>query len=148
MTATPETVPSHCPVCGAYSLAPDIQISSLLAVCDVLTLKSLSALGNRIKRVERSRHRILGARPDYEAHTIWAPDDEMVDKALKGAWDVVPALLGTHGCCDVTTVQVTELLNSYVHDLAITGTVHTIDELRYRFVAHLGLPVFGGHDDA
>lgn len=131
-----------CPVCGAYSLTHDTQASALLAVCDVLVIKALESMGKWICRAERSRFRALGTRPWYVAHTMWQPDDAVVDKALKGAWDVVPAMLNTHGCCDITARQVTAMLDSYVHDLVITGTAHTIEELRYRFVSRLQLPVF------
>lgn len=134
--------PSPCPVCGAYSLTQDGQASALLAVCDVLVIKALETMGKWIVRAERSRFRVMGTRPWYVAHTFWQPDDHTVDKALKNAWDVVPAMLDTHGCCGVTSRQVTVMLDSYVHDLVITGTEHTIYELAYRFVNALGLPVY------
>jgi len=135
-------IPSVCPVCGAYSLAPEGDTSALLAVCDVLVLKALEAMGKWIVRIERSRHRALGTRPFYLAHTLWPPSDDIVTRALRGAWDVVPALLDGHGCCDVTSRQVTEMLDSYVHDLVITGTAHQLPELAYRFTNSLGLPVY------
>lgn len=140
-------VPSPCPCCGAYSLAPEAGVTSLLAVCDVLVLKALEKMGNWIVRTERSRHRALGTRPVYLAHTLWQPADETVSKALKSAWDVVPALMdGSLVCCDVTARQITEMLDSYVHDLAITGTAHSLGELAYRFSDRLGLPVRPGID--
>lgn len=140
--STPTTLPSTCPVCGAYSLAPDANMSALLAVCNVLVVKALETMGKWIVRAERSRFRVLGTRPWHEAHTIWQPTDATVTKALKSAWDVVPAMLDMHGCCDVTARQVTDMLDEYVHDLAITGTLHDLDELRWRFTDRLGLPVF------
>lgn len=135
-------IPSRCPVCGAYSLAPDGASSALLAVCDVLVLKALETMGKWIVRADRSRYRSLGTRPYYLAHTLWQPGDETVSKALKSAWDVVPALLDGHGCCGVTSRQVAGMLDSYVHDLTVTGTTHTLPELAYRFTDHLGLPVY------
>jgi len=135
-------IPSVCPVCGAYSLAPDTTVSALLAVCDVLVVKALEKMGNYIVRASRERYRVLGLRPVYTAHTLWRTPDDLADKALKGAWDVVPALLDTHGCCDVTSLQETEMLDQYVHDLAITGTEHSLIELQYRFTSRLGLPVY------
>lgn len=135
-------IPAPCPVCGAYSILHERQTSALLAVCDVLVLKALEAMGKWIVRAERSRFRQLGTRPFFEAHTLWQPTDDVVSKALRGAWDVVPAMMDTHGCCDVTVRQVTEMLDSYVHDLAITGTQHRIEELSYRFTDRLGLPVY------
>lgn len=138
-------VHAPCPVCGAVSLLPATQRSTLLAVCDVLVVKALEKMGNYIVRAERSRFNMMGSKPFYVAHTIWPATDHMVNKALKNAWDVVPPLMDVHGCCDVTPLQVTRMLDSYVHDLAITGTPHDITELQYRFEHHLGLPVFD-HD--
>lgn len=135
-------VPAPCVCCGAYSMTHDSHSATILAVCDTLTIKALEAAGRRIVRAERSRFRTLGARPFHEAHTIWQPTDEMVDKALKGAWDVIPPLLDTHGCCEISPRQVTDMLDGYVHDLAITGTPHSIDELMYRMRDRLGLPVW------
>ena len=135
-------IPSECPVCGAYSLAPEASTSALLAVCDVLTIKSLETIGKWIVRAERSRFRVLGTRPWYVAHTLWQPEDAIVSKALRGAWDVVPAMVDEHGCCDVTSRQIVAMLDSYVHDLVVTGTAHTIGELQYRMETRLGLPVF------
>lgn len=139
-------IPTRCPVCGAYSLAPDVETSALLAVCDVLTVKALEKLGNYIIRASRERFRLIGTRPLHTAHTLWRASDDMTSKALKGAWDVVPVLLDVHGCCDVTSVQVVEMLDQYVHDLAITGVPHTLADLEYRFTSRLGLPVFSGHN--
>lgn len=135
-------IPAPCPVCGAISIAPDVQTSALLAVCDVLCVKALEAMGKWIVRAERSRYRALGTRPYYVAHTFWTPEEAVVSKALRGAWDVVPAMLTTYGCCEVTPVQVTNMLDSYVRDLCITGTRHSIYQLQYRFENELGLPVF------
>jgi hypothetical protein len=84
----------------------------------------------------------MGNRPWHVAHTIWQPEDDVVTKALRGAWDVVPALLGAHGCCGITSRQVADMLDSYVHDLVVTGTLHTLPELAYRFTDRLGLPVY------
>lgn len=150
MRLTPEKpeslkTPSVCPVCGAYSLAPEGEMSALLAVCNVLVLKALEKMGNYIVRAERSRFRALGTRPAYLAHTLWQVPDETVDKALKGAWEVVPALLDVHGCCGVTSIQVTKMLDEYVHDLVITGMPHSLlgeGGLTYRFQSRLGLPVY------
>jgi hypothetical protein len=136
-------LPSPCPVCGAMSLAPAERTTTLLAVCDVLTLKALEALGKYIVRVEGARYRVLTSHgwPYTMAHTIWQAPDRMVDKALRGAWDVVPPVVSLHGCCDITAESVVCTLDEYVHDLAITGTPHRIDELAYRFDTRLGLPV-------
>ena len=136
-------IPTQCPVCGAFSMTHEGESSALLAVCDVLTIKALEKLGHYIVRADRSRFRELGTRPWHVAHTMpWPVDDVMVDKALKGAWDVVPALMDSHGCCDVTSKQVVVMLDLYVHDLAVTGSEHSLKELAYRFRAGLGLPVY------
>jgi hypothetical protein len=139
-------IPSVCPVCGAYSLAPENQMSVLLAVCDVLVIKALERLGNdiirRAPRGER-RHQIFGERAKHTAHTVWPADDAYVSKAIRNAWDVVPLLLETHGgCCEYDSARVIHLLNVYVHDLAITQTQHDINELAYRLQSKLGLPVY------
>ena len=140
-------LPTVCPICGAYSLAPEGQRSTLLAVCDVLVLKALEKLGNYLVRAERSRFRTLGTRPTTLAHTLWPASDHLVNKALKGAWDVVPALLEVHGCCGVTSLQVSRMLDEYVHDLAVTGTEHDLAELIYRFESRLGLPIYAKEEE-
>jgi hypothetical protein len=116
----------------------------LLAVCDVLCVKALETMGKWILRVERRRYgeAQLTGLPLHQAHTRWPVTDDIVDKALRGAWDVIPAMLSEHGCCGVTAEQVTSMLDSYVHDLAITGTPHSIAELYYRFCTALGPPVY------
>lgn len=102
----------------------------ILVVCDVLVLKALEQMGKWIVRADRSRYRLLGDRPFWVAHTLWQPDDRTVDKALKNAWDIVPAVV--EPCCGVTHAQVATALDRYVHDLVITGTSHTLAELTYR----------------
>lgn len=139
---TQPKIPSKCPVCGAYSLAPDQQVSTLLTVSDVLVYKALEAMGKYIVRAERARFKLLGNRPFHEAHTLWQAADRTVDKALRNAWDVVPALLDVHGDAGVTAVQVTKTLDDYVHDLVVTGMPHSLEELAYRYEAKLGLPVY------
>lgn len=148
----PDGVPSMCPVCGAYSLAPDTEVSTLLAVCNVLVLKALEQVGRRTVRdgkEARREHRYQRYRdtgqPWYLAHTVWPPPEEAVTKVLRDAWDVIPALLAQDEC-GVTVRQARDMLDEYVRDLAITGTAHTIGELAYRFTDRLGLPVVL-HDD-
>lgn len=137
-------IPSPCPVCGAMSLAPMERTTTLLAVCDVLTLKALETLGKYIVRAEghHRRYAILTSRglPYTIAHTLWAAPDPLVAKALRGAWDVVPAVVSLHGCCDVAADAVVCTLDEYVHDLAVSGTPHALDHLAYRFDTRLGLP--------
>lgn len=131
-----------CPCCGAYAgQTLQSQASALLAVCDVLVVRALEQVGKRIVRSERARFRSLGTRPWHLAHTLWRPDEEMVRRALRGSWDVIPALLDHHGCCGVTVRQVTDMIDSYVRDLLITGTPHSVAELHYRFETFLGVPL-------
>jgi len=131
----------RCPCCGAAdgAVASDV----LLAVCDILVIKALERLGTWIIRSERIRPheaRVAGL-PLHQAHTRWPVTDPIVDKALRGAWDVIPAMLTLHGCCGVTADAVTACLDDYVHDLAVTSTPHALAELHYRFETRLRLPV-------
>lgn len=151
--SSPETVPipqvvlahvepvAACPVCGSYSGTVLQTASPLLAVCDVLVIRALEVAGKRIVRTERSRFRVLGTRPWHVAHTIWRPTPEQVTKSLQNAWDVVPAMLDAHGCCGVTSRQVTAMLDRYASDLLITGTAHNLVDLRYRFESVLGITI-------
>lgn len=132
-----EHLPSPCPCCGAYSLAPDVSRTVLLAVCDALVIKALDKMGNFIVRAKRGRHAVIGEEPKYLAHTYWQPSDEIVSKALRDAWDVVPAVVDQHSCCGVTSGEIARVLDDYVHDLAITGTPHTFAELVRRFEVRL-----------
>lgn len=136
-------LPSPCPVCGAYSLPPAERTTTLLAVCDVLTVNSLTALGKYIVRADRTRFTTLreAALPFCEAHTIWPAPDALVDRALRGRWDVIPPIVTTlHACEGIDPDTVVCTLDEYVHDLAITGTPHQVSELAYRFDSRLGLP--------
>lgn len=139
-----------CPCCGAPTSTPLAQGSALLAVCDVLVVRALEGLGKRLVRAERSRYRVLGTRPWHEAHTIWRPDESLVVKSLRGSWDVIPALLLHHGLAGVPSRAVEEMLDQYVRDLAITGTLHTIEELRWRLssLLDLDLPPLEGYSPA
>lgn len=109
---------------------------TLLAVSDVLTVKALETVGKRLVRSDRSRFKVLGNRPFYLAHTIWLPDDHEVAKALKGAWSVAELLVERH-IDDYCENEVTRVLNEYVHDLCITGTPHSIEELDLRLSTRL-----------
>lgn len=134
-----------CPVCGARALPLEGTSSALLAVCDVLVVKTLETLGKKIIREERARFQTFGNRPWHLAHTIWPAKAPIVKRALVRAWDVVPALLDNHGCCGVTSRQVTEMLDTYVTDLVTTGTEHSVAELSYRLSSQLGLYVQVAH---
>lgn len=140
-------IPTPCPCCGAYSLAPDAQTVTLVAVCDVLVVKALERVGAFLIRGERSRYQVARGKATHTVHTIWQAADDITDRALRGAWDVVPAVIDTHGCCGITSLQVSTMLDDYVHDLVLTGTEHTLLELEYRFRSRLGMPV-GEHEHA
>lgn len=140
--AIPATAPGLCPVCGARSLAPEGASSALLAVCDVLVIKTLETIGKGIVRQGRERFRIFGTRPWHEAHTLWKADRVFVNKQLNRAWDVVPALLDTHGCCGVTSRQVSQMLDDYVRELIASANRHDVRLLAQSFEEKLGLPVF------
>lgn len=137
-------IPTACPVCGGYSLTQDDQSARMLAVSEVLTVKVLEVIGKRIVRNERSRFAHLHGTPFHEAHTLWPMEsDPEVTILLRGAWDVVPAMMSTHGNCgEASPEQVTSMLDDYVHDLVLTGTKHSVEELAYRFRTVLGMPVY------
>lgn len=137
---------TSCPLCGAYGGATLAQAPALLAVCDVLVVRALESVGRRIVRAgdrstRGSRFRQMGNRPWHEAHTLWRPTPEMVDKGLFGSWDVIPAMLDNHGCCGITSRQVTDMVDAYVRDLLITSKGHNMGDLRYRFETFLGIPL-------
>lgn len=132
-----------CPCCGSITgttLALD-QAPTLLAVCDVLVIKALEVIGKRIVRSERARFKMMRGRPWHEAHTQWNPDESMITKSMAGAWDVVPAMIDSHGSCGIESDQIIKALDDYVRDLLITGTPHRLTELKYRFSEYLGISV-------
>ena len=136
-------IPTPCPCCGAYSLAPDSDVTILVAVADVLVIKALERVGSFILRgPDRKRYQEAEGLPRHEIHTVWRAPDELTERALRGAWDVVPALLDSHGWCDVPSDAVIRCLDDYVHDLVLTGTPHSRDDdggLVYRFRTRLGM---------
>lgn len=142
-----------CPVCGAYAGESLAHSSALLAVCDVLVVRALETVGKRLVRqpgAGRSRYAVARRKGWHTAHTMWTPNPQTIDKGLEGSWDVIPALLDNHGCCGVTSVEVKRMIDGYVRDLLITGTPHSIDELRYRMGRFLGvaLPAQPGYTPA
>lgn len=142
MTTSSETEPvTACPCCGSITGTTLAQAPALLAVCDVLVVRALEAVGKHIVRADRHRYPAMRGRPWHTAHTLWRPEPQRVDKGLQGAWDVVPAMLSAHGCCGVTARQITTMLDDYARDLLITGTQHDLSELRYRFESRLGIIV-------
>lgn len=140
-----ETQVGACPCCGAREGEALAQAPALLAVADVLVFRVLEGIGKRIVRCDRSRFEQMDGRPHHVqwhlAHTKWEPDTAMIDKGLIGAWDVVPAMLTSHGCCGVQADQVVQMLDDYVRDLLITRTPHNLHDLRYRFEKFLGVPL-------
>lgn len=135
-------VPTPCPCCGAYSLAPDADVVTLVAVSDVLVVKALERVGNFLIRKERARWQASRGTPTYLVHTLWQADDDIISRALRDAWEVVPLLVNAHGCCGVDGPGVQSVLDEYVHDLVLTGTPHDLHGpggLEYRFESRLGL---------
>lgn len=132
-----------CPLCGSFVGQTLSQAPTLLAVCDVLVVKALEKVGKMLARNSgnRSRARVATSVPWHRVHTVIKPQPRDIDKGLYGAWDVIPAMLDTHGCCGVTSRQVERMVDSYVRDLLVTGTAHSFEELRYRFNRFLGVPV-------
>lgn len=126
-----------CPECGENIR----ETEALFAVCDALTFKALESIGKWLVREDRSRFKSIGTKPLYLAHTIWQSNDEYISRALRGAWDVIPALMTVYGKDQADSDEVVAMLDSYVHDLAITNTDHTREELSYRFERDLGLRV-------
>jgi hypothetical protein len=158
-----ERMPSPCPCCGSLVLAPDLQASQLVTVCDVLCHKALERVGAFLVRGRRARFLSSRDLPPSLLHTRWSLDDtvcadddadcltcraqridDLLTRALHGAWDIVPALVESHGCCGIDPDDVIAMLDEYVRDLAITGTPHTLDGpggLTYRVRTWLGISV-------
>lgn len=91
----------------------------LVAACDALVLKALEAVGKRLVRADRSRYRVLGARPFHEAHTLWAASPAELDKVLRTAWDALPyvAAVATAGGGPrpgLSVDRLTHVLDAYV----------------------------------
>lgn len=128
-----ETV-NPCPCCGAYSGTTLAVQPAILAMCDSLVLKALENVGKRLLRTDRSRYSRRGDTPMHSIHVLWTPDPAMVCDALKGAWDVVPAVMGNQRWGDLTAAQMTGFLDRYTRNLAETGRSHNPDMLQL----HLG----------
>lgn len=104
----------------------------LAAAADVLVLRALELLGKRIVRVDRSRFNRLGELQFHEAHVLWQPDADMLDKALHGAWDLLPQVVRNHARSNIDANEVRLALDRYVRDLVQMMRTHDVDELRYR----------------
>jgi hypothetical protein len=104
-------------------------------------VRALENVGKRIVRQERSRFSQMNGDPWHQAHTRWNLDPAQTSKALQGAWDIVPAMLDGHGCCGVTTKQVTDMLDGYVRGLVSYHQEHRLFKLRLLFESTLGLSV-------
>jgi hypothetical protein len=104
---------------------------ALIAACDVLVVRALELVGKRLVRVDRSRYARLAGRPFHEAHLLWQPDAEMLDKALAGAWTQVPQVVRDHSTSGVEPRWVSLALDRYVRDLVRASRGHEVDHLRY-----------------
>ncbi len=129
---TTATADRTCTRCGHVTTGEDL---GLVAACDVLVLRALELVGKRIVRADRSRFKRLADAPFNLAHLMWQPDQEMLDKALAGAWDYVPQVVQDHARSDVSARQVELVLDRYVRDLVHATRGHAVEELRYRLGA-------------
>lgn len=121
--------PDTCPCCGTVKVA---EHDPLVAACDMLVLRALELIGKRVVRLDRSRYRRMDGRTWHEVHMLWQPDEQAIDQALADAWQSVDVVVAEHGCCDVSTEQLTLILDRYVRDLCVTMQGHSTTELRYR----------------
>ena len=109
------------PAPPAWSYGP----APLLAACDVLVLKALESVGKRLVRSDRARYRVLGTRPFHEAHCLWPAPPDVVSKALRSAWDVVPSL-----CMHVPDIpNLTSVLDMYVKAVIAAQKPHDVNDL-------------------
>ena len=122
------------------------KLDRLLIVCDVLVHKALETLGRRLLKESRDRFKVVPDRYRSVAHAYWPTSDDTVSKVLRGSWDLVPSLLVDYGMDDIEADRLTEVLDSYTHDLAVSGTLHSRDELAYRLRSKLGLDVWDFED--
>ena len=128
-----------CPCCGSVVAS----VNPLVAATDVLVLRALELVGKRLARHDRSLFRRLDGAPWHRAYLVVSVHDldpHALDLAMATAWDAVPLVLSEHGCCGADSAGVTATLDRYVRDLVITRTRHSVDELRYRLSAYLGVP--------
>lgn len=146
-----------CPRCGNEMHVPqedslDHTVQTLIAVCDVLVIKALEKMGTYIIRAGATRGRWnefeQSGLPQHLAHTKWPTSDDIVSKALKGAWAIVPLILDTHGPNKFDAEKAVAVLDTYVHDLAVLGEPHDLNVLARRLRVGLGLPVFIIHSVA
>lgn len=119
------------PAPPAWSYGP----APLVTACDVLVLKALESVGKRLVRSDRARYRVLGTRPFHEAHCLWPAPDDLVSKALRSAWDVVPSL-----CIHVPDIpNLTSVLDMYVKAVIQAQKPHDVNDLA-RLLAEGELP--------
>ena len=119
----------------ATATATSKDLAPLVAACDALVLKALEAVGKRLVRSDRARYRVLGTRPFHEAHCLWEAPDDLVSKALRSAWDVVPSL-----CMHVPDIpNLTSVLDMYVKAVIQDQKPHDVNDLA-RLLAEGELP--------
>lgn len=139
---TVRDIPGPCPVCGAVSIAPMVQRSTLLNVADLLVSKVLTKLGKDAIRRGRGYYSELSPVAPHLRHTIVSVGSDRVDWALVGAWDVIPAMLPDDGVSGVPSRLVCALLDGYVHELVTRRAPHSSSALRRRMHDQLGLPIY------
>lgn len=139
---TVRDIPGPCPVCGAVSIAPSEQRSTLLAVSDLLVSKVLAKLGKDATRRRREAYAdLIGVAPHLR-HVVVAIAPARVDWALVGAWDVIPVLFPGDGVGGASSRLICALLDGYVHELVQRQAPHSTAALQRRFFDQLGLPVY------
>ena len=109
----------------------------LVGAADVLVLRALELVGKRIVRVDRSRYQRLEGRPFHDAHLLWSPDAQMLDRALSTAWSFVPQIVADHARDEVDPEQVVLTLDRYVRDLCVSQRGHDLTELCFRLTVFL-----------
>lgn len=112
----------------------------LVAACDALVLKALEAVGKRLVRADRSRYRVLGARPFHEAHMLWAASPSELDKVLRTAWDTLPyvAAVATAGH-GLSIARQSHVLDAYVRTVVGQQRLHDAADLA-RVLARAAAP--------
>lgn len=104
----------------------------LVAACDVLCVRTFEVVGKRVVRSDRSRYKALAGRPFDQAHLIWQPDPETVEKALETSFGPLDGIVSRYGCLRWDTAQVQAVLSRYIRDRCHQQQPHDPSDLAYR----------------
>lgn len=114
-----------CPACG------HVEIEPLVAACDVLVRRALELLGKRTLTGKMRR-----PRPDWTtAYLFHHIEPDKLEKSLADAWELIPHVVVTHGCCGIQEEELELALTSYVIDLVLDHAPHTSDLLAEKLSA-------------